>query len=96
MQNKTLVADSMRTTGRQLLMIAPIFLLAFAYSFLVAEPTAISQFEWALQDEHFQFVTEFRWWFFVAFVASIAGSFYSLYRADMATPQHSCGADVYD
>ncbi|TXT28168.1 MAG: hypothetical protein FD131_3301 [Rhodocyclaceae bacterium] len=82
MRNKTFLADSMRVTGRQLLMIAPIFLLVFAYSFLVGEPTSISQFEWALQAEHYQFVTGGRWWFFAGFVTLLAGSFYSFYRSD--------------
>lgn len=76
------IAAEQRKTRNHLIMAAPIFLLAFIYSFMVNEPHSHVAFDHVIEQQHYETFTHWRWLFCAAFIFSVAGAIRSFRRAE--------------
>ncbi len=75
--SKNYVAESQIRSRHLAIQTSFVFLLVFAYSFIVFEPTSIGHADSYLELKHYQFVVASRWWFLGIAVTFILLAVYS-------------------
>jgi len=74
-------ANSLRITGWFSFITAEICFFTFIYSFIVIEPYAIDAYTHAIQADHYNFFTTYRWLFLLASIAFVLMGFLGLNKS---------------